>query len=244
MACDPAVLIDQAKCINACIPQGMMPSVNTYLLCRIASAVFPSNGLIHYWKLEEAAGSARKDAIGISDLSEFNGIISSAIGKHANAASYPGAGAYLNGTPFVLGPPWSISLWVNMSQFDRDVFELFDGSLVGPYLSVTLAGVLEAGNATDGTVVTAPLGSLNVWHLIVLTVLANGTYSLSVDGSVFVVAVAPSPPNNSTQLQLGTAQSIGRGSLIGLIDEVAIFSRAISQVDVAIIWNGGNGTFL
>lgn len=35
MACDPATLLEQAKCITTCIPPGMMPAVNTALLCQI-----------------------------------------------------------------------------------------------------------------------------------------------------------------------------------------------------------------
>jgi len=36
MACDPAVLLEQAKCILTCIPPGMLPAVNTALLCQLA----------------------------------------------------------------------------------------------------------------------------------------------------------------------------------------------------------------
>lgn len=36
MACDPAVLLEQAKCIMTCIPPGMLPAVNTALLCQLA----------------------------------------------------------------------------------------------------------------------------------------------------------------------------------------------------------------
>lgn len=35
MACDPNTLLEQAKCIIACIPPGMLPAVNTSLLCQI-----------------------------------------------------------------------------------------------------------------------------------------------------------------------------------------------------------------
>ena len=38
MACDPNTLIEQAKCLEACIPPGMMPAVQTSLLCQIADA--------------------------------------------------------------------------------------------------------------------------------------------------------------------------------------------------------------
>lgn len=39
MACDTAVLLEQAKCIITCIPPGMMPAVNAALLCQIAGSV-------------------------------------------------------------------------------------------------------------------------------------------------------------------------------------------------------------
>lgn len=36
MACDPAALLQQAKCIMTCIPAGMVPSVTAVLLCQLA----------------------------------------------------------------------------------------------------------------------------------------------------------------------------------------------------------------
>lgn len=38
MACDPASLLEQAKCITTCISPGMLPAVNTALLCQIVDA--------------------------------------------------------------------------------------------------------------------------------------------------------------------------------------------------------------
>jgi hypothetical protein len=41
MSCDPNALIEEAKCLNACIPYGMIPAVQAALLCQIASAGIP-----------------------------------------------------------------------------------------------------------------------------------------------------------------------------------------------------------
>jgi len=41
MACDPNALIEEAKCLNACVPWGMIPAVQTALLCRIADSGIP-----------------------------------------------------------------------------------------------------------------------------------------------------------------------------------------------------------
>lgn len=38
MACDPNELLEQAKCLNACIPQQMLQAVQASLLCQIVDA--------------------------------------------------------------------------------------------------------------------------------------------------------------------------------------------------------------
>lgn len=37
MTCDPTALIDASRCIESCIPAGLMPAVEIYLLCQIAN---------------------------------------------------------------------------------------------------------------------------------------------------------------------------------------------------------------
>lgn len=49
MACDPNELIEQAKCLNACIPQGMMAAVNTSLLCQIVDAGGGTGGAVQVY---------------------------------------------------------------------------------------------------------------------------------------------------------------------------------------------------
>lgn len=40
MSCDPSTLANSARCFESCIPVGMQPSVQTYLLCQLASVQF------------------------------------------------------------------------------------------------------------------------------------------------------------------------------------------------------------
>lgn len=45
--CDPSDLAKKAACFQSCIPQGMMPSVQTYLLCvlaQLSESLTPSTG--------------------------------------------------------------------------------------------------------------------------------------------------------------------------------------------------------
>lgn len=44
MACDVQTLVDAAKCIENCVPAGMMASVEIYLLCQIANSGIGGGG--------------------------------------------------------------------------------------------------------------------------------------------------------------------------------------------------------
>lgn len=253
MACDPAVLIEQAKCIQRCIPSGMMSSVNTALLCQIlngggGSGGFPASllvGLIHYWKMEELSGNNRIDSVGSSNLLETGGAVASAAGVHGNGAQSV-ASSYFENSPFVVSTPWSFSFWVKFTTFigGSDIAEVSASGSTGPYFTSDGAGVMIVGNGTDGTVITQSIGAIGIWHLVVFTVLANGTYSLSIDNSAFSTAVAPTPPAATFLINVLASQTNGGATLQGIIDEVALWSRPLSQSDVTVLWNGGVGTFL
>jgi len=44
MACDPATLTEQAKCINSCIPPGMQTAVLIALFCEIRDSLTTGGG--------------------------------------------------------------------------------------------------------------------------------------------------------------------------------------------------------
>jgi hypothetical protein len=44
MPCDPNTLIEEAKCLQACIPYGMMPAVTVAALCNVATAAAAGGG--------------------------------------------------------------------------------------------------------------------------------------------------------------------------------------------------------
>lgn len=250
MACDPAVLINQATCINACIPQGMMPAVSTYLLCQIAAggggggAVFPPALLLalsHYWSFNEGSGT-RVDSIAAANMSA-SAPIGSASGINGNAASFIGDFAFLsNNLGFT--SPLSIAFWMRFAALPAGTTDVGgfsdEGGATSPFVELSAAGRIELRNPTDGIVAQSGVLSTGTWHLVVFTI--SGTaYQLSTDGGAFVPGAASVVPV-MLDILFGLTD-LGLNSPVALIDAVMLFNRVITATEVASLWNSGTGVF-
>ena len=72
MPCDPNTLLEQAKCLNACIPQGMMAAVNTSLLCQIAGAGSGGGGVTSFNARTGAVTLTLGDVSAVADAQYVN----------------------------------------------------------------------------------------------------------------------------------------------------------------------------
>jgi hypothetical protein len=63
MACDPALLLEQAKCIITCIPSGMIPAVNTALLCQILANGGGGGGGVNQVYIDRAPAAPNNPAL-------------------------------------------------------------------------------------------------------------------------------------------------------------------------------------
>jgi hypothetical protein len=253
MACDPAVLIDQAKCINACIPPGMMTAVNTSLLCQISNsgiAAFPS-GLIHYWTLNEASGNSRADTIGTLLLTEDNGAVPNGVGKHLNAADFSPDGLISLRTTVAISLPasFAISVWffLNSTPATNRLILEFDDNVNTPLLLELLSnGHLRFGLDWN---IAAPISSfdygvisLSAWHLAVINVSAT-SYGISVDGGAFNNTVYSHAAWNPVEISLSSNGVLGEDGIDGKIDEFGMYNRVLLQQEAINLWNNGAGLF-
>jgi hypothetical protein len=184
MACDPNVLLEQAKCLNACVPQGMMPAVNVALLCNIVSGgavpVFPS-GLIHYWSLNELSGSIRVDSIGGVNMPESGGAQASTIGINGHAILLTNPGQVLSSINVEISSAFSVAVWIKVNGVG--------GANVGlgstAFISITAAGSVLAIAADDSDGTMASSVATGSFHLIVMTSGGSGgAQTLFIDGAV------------------------------------------------------------
>jgi uncharacterized repeat protein (TIGR03803 family) len=78
--------------------------------------------------------------------------------------------------------------------------------------------------------------SLNQWHFLAATFVANSTRSIYLDGQLVASSTAGPHSVNNNPFCIGNDQVFGPHCFQGRIDEVAIFDRALSSSEIAVIY--------
>lgn len=206
------------------------------------------DNLTAYWKLDEASGT-REDAHGALDLTDVN-TVGSAAGKISTAADFVAASSeYLTrgGGLTVNGTSRSVSLWAR------------------PDLTGTQRGVANASSLAATPLSTGPLWLMvqratNVWAVlhgaayresVTPTIVAGTWYHLvytfdSATNAVvlYINGVSRATATSADNAIVGTHTYIGAGFSTyfdGLLDEIGIWSRALTSDEVTELYNSGNG---
>lgn len=255
LTCDPQVLANEARCLLSCIPYGMLSAVKIALLCDIANGgggssspapSFPS-GATHYWTMNEASG-VRFDSIGTAHLAETVAT-GSAAGINGNAASFTwntvNYGVLDGNVDIEIPSECSFSLFFRFAAVDSNQ----DYVLVG-FTTDGAFGVLIRCSSDDivfyhgsTALIQSFTPDTNVHHLCVTAIGTIATIYL--DG--VAVAIDPAATNDFSDWTAFTCYASNSGSTsgtVGLIDEMAVFPRALTPAEVLTIWNSGAGLFL
>ncbi|MDP3723212.1 MAG: LamG-like jellyroll fold domain-containing protein [Candidatus Omnitrophota bacterium] len=210
-------------------------------------------GLISYWQMDKTSGSGVVgDAKGSNDGTAVNGPTIVA-GKLSNALSFNGTTQYVdlgNKTAWDFGTGgFTIAAWIKTSATTGQLiyFRQDDGNAHNPYVHFLVTGSGFLSVAVRGTEavyheLTATTGAVNdgAWHHVVLrSTGSNGTLYAYRDG----VEVASRALGATTVNYASAPASIGvyRQNWVGVtstffngqIDEVGIWSRALSASEVA-----------
>lgn len=216
-----------------------------------------TDNLISYWKLDESSGNA-DDAVSTNDLTNAN--VSYTTGKINNGAVFNQTTNKLqvNSNLGINGGSCSISLWAKMSAnpasgFDDFFFLTANSTSKANYNiyyennSGTLQLSFSRGRDNVGDQIArtnVDLGTTN-WHHCVLTY--DGT---NIEGYLDGTSIGTAAASGN-----GTGPATGNVSLIGawtyngnygnyhkgMIDEVGVWSRALSSTEVTALYNSGNG---
>jgi hypothetical protein len=179
------------------------------------------------------------------DLTNHNGTF--AAGHNGQALTTDGSNFVQTSSGIVSGYPFTVAAWINPSQlvgtiiaddnaatgFDYWALRLYDGS----FDFVTRNA--SAGQARSGSYGVLP--SLNTWqHVTVVvdvnsqTIYLNGANPETVTGSVTFPA-----PNNFIVGGFNLFGS-GGGEFHGAIDDLKIYSKALSAAEVQTLYSGGS----
>jgi RHS repeat-associated protein len=201
-----------------------------------------------YWRLGEAQGAtSAADAASSPDNGTYSnlpelGLSGPLSGDPDRAVRFDGAGAYLD-VPDAskLKPATAVSVeaWVKTTASNGVIADkpYATGGLVSYSLSVASG---KATVAVDLGGVQKTLSSTNAvndgaWHHIVGT-FGSSTLSLYVDGvsaASPVTGLSGSLQYSTQKLQIGRFDTTGANYLAGTVDEVAVYSSALSSTRVA-----------
>jgi hypothetical protein len=210
-------------------------------------------GLLGYWPFDgdgtDGSGGGRN--LGLVGGAGFaNGLFGKALDLHGNSSQYavrPG-----NDTIYDLAAgDFSVQVWVdfNTTSAEETLIEKFTGSS-GPGWTMTKLRVGDSRGSNSLQFYASPAIVLNsnpptlatgVWHQYVVR-RSGSTVQILLDGSVVGNGSASgSIPGTTMPLLVGRRTGGQYFPVDGRIDEVAIWSRALSDGEVAYLYNGGQG---
>jgi RHS repeat-associated protein/uncharacterized repeat protein (TIGR01451 family) len=204
-------------------------------------------GLVSWWSLDETGG-VREDSHGTNDLTD-NNTVGSTAGKQSNAANFVAANSEslsipdnpslsLNGTNF------TIAGWVKFSTLGTAqsfISKLGPGAEYQVYKSVNDKIVLMvfSSSGTSTAVASTETVTANTWYFVVAQY--DGTsLKLSLNAGNFASIPHSSGVADGTNLfRLGAH---GSGAYTnGMLDEVAVYKRILTQSEITWLYNNGNG---
>ena len=193
-----------------------------------------TTGLQAFYKLDDTS-----DSSGNGNVLTDNGV-SFATGKIGNCAS--SNGTYLSRAPWNIGTTFSISFWANVASLSN--YEFLTIQFGGMCVYTKSDGALEFGDGASWNA-TTPSETIqpNTWHHCVLV--SDGGYgTLYVDGVNKASDNSHSLDLNDTgdrPFGLPSEGQSGGNNVAKQLDAVGIWNRALSEAEVAALYNSGAG---
>ena len=244
---------------------GVCPLFRLCLLAVLVVCWFPSSaraqdittGLVGHWKMDEGSGGTAADSVGSAD-----GTLSGptwTTGQINGALLWSGGSENVDlGTLDVSGSEITISAWVrddgcNLAAVDCRVISKANGSNAGDHwwmISLTDSGNryfrfrLKTVGATTTLIASSGGTTIGQWYLVTVTYNGSGMYIYSNGVEVGSAAKAGAlDTDNSVSAYIGQNPGSLNNDWVGIIDDVRIYSRALSAADVAALYAYTGGCF-
>lgn len=222
-------------------------------------SLFPP-GAVAFWKLDEANGLNRADAIGANTLIN-NGVATQIVGKIGNATNMTVAGSqYLSiadnaALSFGVGVSVEICGWVKLSTITGSGRMLIskDDGVVNRSFFIRDDGTGKiqfecsdtGGGAFPGNVTASSFGALvpGTWYFFDIYYDAVGnTIGISINGGSFdTVAFSGGIFDGTAPWILGAGQAGPTNFLDGALDAVGVWKRNLTTAERTQLYNGGVG---
>jgi hypothetical protein len=217
------------------------------------ATVTVSSSLVGWWPLNEGTGTVAHDISGQGNDGTWRGTLSSPTGTHYTTGEIGSAAGYFDGTDnsLTIGTqpiydftgPFTISMWVNPANSYAEALADREYSNNG-YLFVLYPSNpklwLFANDGQKASSVSGedggPAVGVGVWMLF--TAVYDGTnMSVYVNGTLSAQAPAINPSANDGILVFGTPEHGGFGGFNGSLEDIRLYSRALSASEIYSLYN-------
>ena len=203
----------------------------------------PNNiGLVGYWSFNEGTSTIAHDYSGNGNNGTLSGstLPSWTNGKFGTALQFDGSSSYIPVSGLTLGNTFSVSLWVNPSNYDPSGSSGYPNWVGGAGSPDLILGGKNGGNLfySTGDYFSTPFTalSLNTWNYVTYVV-GGGNISLYINGA-FKETQSYSPAS-ITNLMLAYSPSNSCCFFGGKLDDVRVYDRALSATEVAGLYQSG-----
>lgn len=211
------------------------------------------NGLVAYWKLDEATGT-RLDAVGTNTLAS-NNAVGQAVGKQGNAGQFNvSASRYLSrasNSDLQTGDiSFTVAAWVKADSLPtsvilskRDSATVREWTLTYVSPSFRFSTFNAAGSSVGLVLASTPTPSTGTWYLLVAwRDKTSGTVNIQVNnGTIYSVVESAVPTSNNAGFKIGAFAEPASTFWDGAIDEVGFWKRTLTAQERADLYNAGTG---
>ena len=233
-------LIDDVRIYNRALTPSEVEGLYKFGAARFAP---PSNtGLVGYWSFDDGAGTSATDFSGKNNAGVFPGGTANPTwvdGKRGKALSFDG-GDYISFSNPInqanLSQEWTVAAWAKLSTGSGSSYQfLISGLNAGVKLMHGVKPLLYLNCCTDDYYMygTTDLRD-NKWHYVAFVFRnSDGLRKIYVDGRD---DSSSGPNNTSTPEGMNATFNLG-SQVIGSIDDVRVYNRALSAAEVQTLYN-------
>ena len=217
-----------------------------------AGSIANPSGLIGYWKLDEESGTFADGSGNGNTLTQAGGVTYAQPGKINKAVGFDGTDDVLDGNNSIVfdtTSDFTLSAWVNWengANSNEMIVCQWDYQVSSPY-ALYIAGTKPTLKLGDGTSYTNYLANSDIptnrWtHILATADLPNRVYNIYINGVLDKTAAIGASIDMSEGLAVPILR-IGKMSsgdrFKGSIDDVRIYTRALSAIEVSRLYNTG-----
>jgi len=217
-----------------------------------------TNGLVAYWPLDELQGGKTPDVVSGYDMDARNLVATNIVpGVRSNAFSFFNARQTLLSRVHAAGdqlpinkhPAYTVSLWTKVNgpgQVDLRVFSEANTTVSDPLFNLGTHNtgasgqldllIRQGGSTQVGHILTTAEPFDDTWRHIVFVQQEDGTRTFYIDGVADDLAVGAKDTAFNYNFNDTTIGGILRASashwVTGLIDEVALWKRALTEAEI------------